>query len=41
MLMYYILRFLNERREAIENAELEEKKILHELVSTDIVENIE
>ena len=36
MLMYYIFRFLNERREAIENAELEEKKIIQELANTDI-----
>ena len=35
-LMYYIFRFLNERRERIENAELEEKKILKELASSDI-----
>ena len=31
MLMYYIFRFLNERRERIANAELEEKKLLKEL----------
>jgi hypothetical protein len=37
MLMYYILRFLDERRKIIENAELEEKKILQEMVNTDIV----
>ena len=36
MLMYYVFRFLAERREAIENAELEEKKILKELASADI-----
>ena len=35
-LMYYIFRFLNERRERIANAELEEKKILKELASSDI-----
>ena len=35
-LMYYIFRFLAERRERIENAELEEKKILKELASSDI-----
>lgn len=35
-LMYYIFRFLNERRERIENAELEEKKVLKELASSDI-----
>ena len=35
-LMYYIFRFLNERREKIANAELEEKKILKELASSDI-----
>jgi hypothetical protein len=34
--MYYIFRFLNERRERIANAELEEKKILKELASSDI-----
>jgi hypothetical protein len=33
MLVYYIFRFLAERRAAIENAELEEKKILKELAS--------
>lgn len=32
-LMYYIFKFLSERRERIENAELEEKKILKELAS--------
>jgi len=37
MLMYYILRFLDERRKIIEDAELEEKKILQEMVNTDIV----
>ena len=36
MLMYYIFRFLRDRRERIENAELEEKKIIKELASTDI-----
>ena len=35
-LMYYIFRFLNERRERIENAELEDKKLLKELASSDI-----
>ena len=35
-LMYYIFRFLNERRERIENAELEEKKLIKELANTDI-----
>ena len=35
-LMYYIFRFLNERRERIANAELEEKKILKELASSGI-----
>ena len=35
-LMYYIFRFLNERRERIANAELEEEKILKELASSDI-----
>ena len=35
-LMYYIFRFLNERRERIANAEAEEKKILKELASSDI-----
>ena len=32
-LMYYIFRFLDERRERIANAELEEKKIIKELAS--------
>lgn len=36
MLVYYIFRFLAERRAAIENAELEEKKILKELASTEV-----
>ena len=35
-LMYYIFRFLQERRERIENAEAEEKKIIKELASSDI-----
>jgi len=35
-LMYYIFRFLQERRERIANAEAEEKKILKELASNDI-----
>ena len=35
-LVYYIFRFLHERRERIENAELEEKKIIKELASSDI-----
>ena len=34
-LMYYIFKFLGERRERIENAELEEKKIIKELASSD------
>ena len=36
LLMYYIIKFLNERREAMENAELEEKKIIKELWGEDI-----
>ena len=32
MLMYYIIRFLHDRRERIENAELEEKKINFRLI---------
>ena len=35
-LIYYIFRFLNERRERIENAEQEEKRIIKELASTDM-----
>ncbi len=35
-LMYYIFKFLNERREKIENAEQEEKRIIKELASTDV-----
>ena len=35
-LMYYIFRFLNERRERIANAEAEEKKLIQELASSDI-----
>ena len=38
-LMYYIFRFLNDRRERMANAELEEKKIIQELASTDIGED--
>jgi hypothetical protein len=34
--MYYIFRFLNERRERIANAEAEEKKLIQELASSDI-----
>jgi hypothetical protein len=34
--MYYIFKFLHERREKIANAELEEKKIIKELASSDI-----
>ena len=40
-LMYYIFKFLNERRERIKNAELEEKKILKELASSHIESAIE
>ena len=36
MLVYYIFRFLAERRAAIENAELEEKKIIQELAKTSV-----
>ena len=35
-LMYYIFRFLQDRRERIANAEAEEKKLLKELASSDI-----
>ena len=35
MLMYYIIRFLNDRKEAIENVELEEKKMLQELANAE------
>ena len=35
-LMYYIFRFLNDRRERIANAEAEEKKLIKELASGDI-----
>ena len=38
-LMYYIFRFLNDRRERIENAELEEKKVIKELASSAVDEN--
>ena len=34
-LMYYIFRFLNERRERIAKAELEEKKLIQELASSE------
>lgn len=36
MVMYYVFRFLAERRERMENAELEEKKLLKELVGSEI-----
>ena len=36
MLMYYIFKFLKERREAIENAELEEKNKIKELANAEI-----
>ena len=35
-LMYYIFNFLRERRERIENAELEEKKLIQELASSEV-----
>ena len=35
-LMYYIFRFLNDRRERIANAEAEEKRLIKELASSDI-----
>lgn len=35
-LMYYIFRFLNERRERIANAKAEEKKLIQELANSDI-----
>lgn len=35
-LMYYIFRFLNERRERIANAEAEEKKLIQELANSDM-----
>lgn len=38
-LMYYIVKFLNERREKIANAEAEEKKLLQELANSDIETN--
>lgn len=34
--LYYLVRFLQDRKEAIKNAELEEKKILKELVSDNV-----
>ena len=37
-LMYYIFRFLNERRERIANAEAEEKKLIQELASSEVGE---
>ena len=40
MVMYYVFKFLNERRERIENAELEEKRVIQELANTDI-ENLD
>jgi fucose permease len=35
-LVYYIFRFLHERRERIANAEQEEKKLIQELANSDI-----
>ena len=35
-LMYYIFRFLNDRRERIKNAEAEEKKLLKELAESEV-----
>ena len=35
-LMYYIFKFLNERRERIAQAELEEKKLIQELASSEV-----
>ena len=37
-LMYYIFRFLNDRRERIANAEAEEKKLIQELASSEVGE---
>ena len=37
-LMYYIFRFLNDRRERIANAEAEEKKLIQELASSEVEE---
>jgi len=36
MLMYYIFKFLNERRESIKNADLHEKKIIQELTGAGV-----
>ena len=36
MLLYYITKFLRERKEAIENAELEEKKVIKEIANYEI-----
>ncbi len=36
MLLYYIVQFLRDREEALENAEEEEKKALQELANTDV-----
>jgi hypothetical protein len=36
--MYYIFRFLNDRRERIANAEAEEKKLIQELASSEVGE---
>ena len=33
--LYYLVRFLHDRKEAIENAELKEKKMLQELAGSD------
>ena len=35
-LMYYIFRFLNDRRERIANAEAEKKKLIQELANSNI-----
>ena len=34
-LMYYIVRFLNERKDAMENIEEHEKKIIQDLTNTE------
>ena len=39
MLLYYIVRFLNDRQDKIDNIELEEKESIKELVDSDINDN--
>jgi hypothetical protein len=37
--MYYIVRFLNERKDAMENIEEHEKKIIQDLTNTESLDS--